>query len=105
MKSRALSSVAMLMFVGIAPWLTLASDMRNWILFNALDADRSQELEIKEVNAGILIGAFPDRFSLTIPPSEKDVKTLANDPQVAARAQSFFHRHGRKPSYTKEEID
>lgn len=95
----------MVMFVGIAPCCTLASNAENWILFNALDTDKSQELEIKEVNAGILIGAFPGQFSLTVPPSEQDIKTLANHPQVATRVQSFFQRHSLKPSYTKEEID
>lgn len=77
----------------------------NAIIFNALDTDESGKLEISEINAGFLIGAFPERFSFVTPPKEKDFAELANTEQVRTRTQAFFQRHPLKPAYELAEID
>jgi hypothetical protein len=41
------------------------------IILNALDVDESGKLEISEINAGLLIAAFPKRFSFVTPPGQR----------------------------------
>jgi hypothetical protein len=82
-----------------------ASETQNAIILNALDADGSGELEIKEINAAILIGAFPSRFSLNSPPNAKEMDELANTAPAPARVQSFFQRHPLKSSYKLSEVN
>ncbi len=82
-----------------------ASELENTLILNALDADGSVKLEINEINAGIIIGAYPKRFSFKAPPTEKDVEALANSPAVVSQVQRFFAHHSLKPAYKFSEID
>jgi hypothetical protein len=79
--------------------------LSNELILNALDADGSGKLEINEINAGIIIGAHPERFSLDVPPKEKEVAALADSPAVKSQVQKFFAHHSLKPAYTFAEID
>jgi hypothetical protein len=82
-----------------------ASALDNTLILNALDADGSGKLEISEINNGFIIAAFPDRFGLQSPPTDKDTEALASSSKVAAQVQKFFAKHTLKPAYKFAEID
>jgi hypothetical protein len=81
-----------------------ATPIENAVILNALDANGSGKLEISEIRAGFVIAAYPDRFSVRMPPTEKDTEALADSPAVKSQVQKFFAQHSLKSAYTFGEV-